>query len=315
MKLNLEEGLFIQIAGTVGQYNTLPIEILVKLMENMQNLLQNIAISRLDETEGIDLNQFKVELCDFRAGSAVPKIRFTPRFQQKIVAADFPKQRALVAKELENLVTAAANPRKLNEYLRVRFKDVERRNNIVNLFHAFTNAAGNSPMTFVKTDSEDKFEPIYPIPRMTLGQRDALLIDVKQSEPIMEHETLFRKIQITKVNGKIMGKSKILAEYMVNAATEISYSYPSISFENRTYVLYDVFHCKVDREEEGGYVIKSEMLDITGKGETEEVAAKSFEQAFDTLYRNCQEQTDDSSSDERQLRIKKLLPLLVKEVH
>ena len=309
MKLNLEQGIFIQIAGTVGQYNTLPIEILVKLMENMQGLLQNIAIACLDKADSIDLNQFKVELSDFRAGSAVPKVQFTPRYQQKIVAADFPKQRALVTKELENLVTVSADPRKLNEYLRVRFKDVERRNNIVHLFHAFTNAAGNSPMTFVN----DKIEPIYPVRRMTIGQRDALLIDVKQSESITELEMFFRKVQITRVNGKVTGKSKILAEYMVNASTEISYSFDSIKHDNKTYELYDLLHCKVERNDEDGYAIKSEMLDIIGKGDTEDEAAKDFQENFDTLYIYCNEQ-NDGTLEQRPLRIKKLLHLLVKEV-
>lgn len=309
MKLNLEEGVFIQIAGTIGQYNTLPIEILVKLMENMQSLLQNIAIACLDESENIDLNQFKVELSDFRAGSAVPKLKFTPRFQQKIVAADFSKQRALVTKELEHLVTVSADPRKLNEYLRVRFKDVERRNNIVHLYHAFTNAAGNSPMTFVN----NHIEPIYPVRRMTIGQRDALLIDVRQSEPITEHEMFFRKVQITRINGKVTGKSKILAEYMVNASTEISYSFQSITNDGRTYELHDLLHCKVERDEEDAYIIKSEMLDIIGNGATEEEAAKSFEQTFDTLYIYTNQQNDESL-EERPKRIKQLLQLLVREV-
>ncbi len=311
MKLNLQEGVFIQIAGTIGQYNTLPIEILVKLMENMQSLLQNIAISCLDESQSIDLNQFKVELSDFRAGSAVPKLTFTPRFQQKIVAADFAKQRVVVAKELENLVKTAADPRKLNEYLRVRFKDVERRNNIVHLYHAFTNAAGNSPMAIVNMKTDGQVEPIYPIRRMTIGQRDALLVDIKQAESITEHEMFYRKVQITRVNGKITGKSKILAEYIVNAATEISYSFDYIQHENNTYALHDRLHCKVERDDDDNYIIKSEMLDILGKGETEEEAAQNFEQAFDTLFQSYKE-LNEEALNERQLRIKNLLHLLIK---
>ena len=315
MKINLEHGVFIQIAGTVGQYNTLPIDILVRLMENMQSLLQNLALSRLSGRESIDLNQFKVELCDFREGSgAVPKVKFTPRYQQQSVAADFAKQRAIVTTEFETLLGVAADPRKLGEYLRVRFKDIERRNSLINLYHAFTNAAGNSPMAIVAFEMDDKIEPIFPIRRMTIGQRDALLVNVKPIDPITEHEMFFRKIQITKVNGKITGKSKILAEYMVNAATEISYSFPTLTHEGRTYELYDLFHCKVDRDEEGGYVIKSEMLDIAGIGETEDAAASRFEEAFDALYRRCEEQTDDALNDEKQLRIRQMLPLLVKEV-
>jgi predicted RNase H-like HicB family nuclease len=311
MKLNLEEGIFIQIAGTIGQYNTLPIEILVKLMENMQSLFQNIAISCLDESQNIDLNQFKVELSDFRAGSAVPKLKFTPRFQQKLVAADFTAQRVVVTKELENLVTASADPRKLNEYLRVRFKDVERRNNIVHLFHAFTNAAGNSPMAIVNMKTDGQVEPIYPIRRMTIGQRDALLVEIKQEEPIMEHEMFYRKVQITRVNGKITGKSKILAEYMVNAATEIAYSFDRIKNGNNSYEFHDRLHCKVERDDDDNYIIKSEMLDTSGKGETEEEAAQNFEQAFDTLYNSFKELNDEALT-ERQLRIKQLLNLLIK---
>ncbi|MBL7817642.1 MAG: hypothetical protein JNL70_21730 [Saprospiraceae bacterium] len=315
MKLNLEDGIFIQVAGTIGQYNTLPIEILVKLMENMQNLLQNIAISVLDETEGIDLNQIKVELCDFKAANgAVPKLKYSPRHQQKVVAADFDKQRAVISKEFENLISVSNEPRKLTEYLRVRFRDVERRNNIVQLFHAFSNAAGTSPMAVVQFDEHNQPTPLYPVRRMTIGQRDALLIDVKQSEPVMEHETVFRKVQITKVNGKVMGKSKILAEYMVNAATEISYSFKNLNYEERSYELHSALHCKVERDEEDNYIIKSEMLNIEGKAETEDEAAKAFEAAFDTLYIYSHSPNADAD-DEQQARIKKLLALLVKEVH
>ena len=169
-------------------------------------------------------------------------------------------------------------------------------------------------MAIVDMKSDGEVVPIYPVRRMTIGQRDALLIDVRQSESITEHEMFFRKVQITRVNGKVTGKSKILAEYMVNASTEISYSFENIKHDNKTYELYDLLHCKVERDDEDGYAIKSEMLDIIGKGDTEDEAAKDFQENFDTLYIYSNEQ-NDGTLEERPLRIKKLLNLLVKALY
>ena len=94
MNFNLEEGVYFQVNGEMGQYNSLPLDILTNLMKNLQDLLQNIALSKLSDAEAIDLNQFKVELCDFNGtAGAAPKIKFTPRFLQTAVSTDFKKQR------------------------------------------------------------------------------------------------------------------------------------------------------------------------------------------------------------------------------
>ena len=84
MKVNLSEGLNLRVEGEIGKYNTLPVEYLVKLAQNLQQLIQDIAQHQLEVDGSIDLSNFKVELSGFKIGSAIPEFMFTPRIKTEI---------------------------------------------------------------------------------------------------------------------------------------------------------------------------------------------------------------------------------------
>ena len=77
MQVDLTKGLNLRVEGEIGKFNTLPIEYLVKLVENLQKFLQDIAKHQLEVDGAIDLNNFKVELSGFKIGSAIPEFIFT----------------------------------------------------------------------------------------------------------------------------------------------------------------------------------------------------------------------------------------------
>ena len=66
MKLDLNSGAFIQIGGELGKYNSLPIDILIKIAQDLQELVMTIAKYDLPSSDAINLDNFKIELVDFR---------------------------------------------------------------------------------------------------------------------------------------------------------------------------------------------------------------------------------------------------------
>ncbi len=92
-----------------------------------------------------------------------------------------------------------------------------------------------------------------------------------------------------------------------------SYSPKEIRGTSKMYLLETPLHC-VFENEEGYFVIRNEMLDIIGTGETEEEAKNSFAVEFDYIYTRYNELADEQLS-ERLLKIKKILSLIVKNIN
>ncbi|MBN3036425.1 MAG: hypothetical protein JW861_12640 [Bacteroidales bacterium] len=43
MKIDLSKGVYIQIGGELGRYNSIPVDILIRFAEDLQRLVQDIA--------------------------------------------------------------------------------------------------------------------------------------------------------------------------------------------------------------------------------------------------------------------------------
>ena len=108
MKLDLSNGTYIQIGGELGKYNSLPIETLIKIAQDFQELVLNIAKYDLQTTDPINLDTFKIELLDFRPGSAIPCFCYSPRVENK-VGHNWQINRNSVNEKLENIVEVAAS--------------------------------------------------------------------------------------------------------------------------------------------------------------------------------------------------------------
>jgi len=168
VKIDLNNGAFIEIGGELGKYNSLPIDVLVKLAQDLQELVFTLAKYDLPTNESIDLNNFKIELVGFTKGSAVPKFAYSPRSENK-TGINWQVHRNTVNDKLEKLV---------------------------------------APVSFVEYDEvNEKITPIYKINRFKPAVKKELISEIKDvTETVSETDEAVGKIKISKRDGKITRK-------------------------------------------------------------------------------------------------------------
>ena len=308
MAVDFQKGVSFQIEGEMGRYNSLPIEALVKIVENLQQLIRNIALADITDASAIDLNAFKIELSAFRSGSAVPEFIFTPRVQQ-VITADIDKQREIVNQRFENLISISSSGQ--YDKIKAEYPNSQSRNGIVESLYDFSNSFGKSPVKIVNIASDNKIVPLYPVNKISIETKNKLItqiIDSDNNESI--EEIIFaRQKRITKGS-----KSRVhtLEQYSPNKSISLSYAPDVIEIDVKKYILNFPLRCNLEHEDDY-YLITCEMLDIIGTGLTEEEAEKNFNQEFDFIYTRYNELKDENLSI-RIINIKKILQIVVKSV-
>lgn len=102
-KLNLITGTYLKIEGELGKHKTLPVDSLVKISKNLQKLVQVIAKHELSSNEAISLDNFKLDLSDFKKSSAVPQFSFSKDYNE-VLGSGVTKQRKNVARKLDEFL-------------------------------------------------------------------------------------------------------------------------------------------------------------------------------------------------------------------
>ena len=135
MKLDLQKGIALKIEGELGRHHTLPIDNLIAIANNLQELIFSIAKLDLPIDNAVNTDNFKIELSGFEKSSAVPTFVFTPRIQQTI--HDYKKQRALLSNKVDKLLSIS----NVGSYrdIKTLYPDL-RRNEIVDKLFAFTSS-------------------------------------------------------------------------------------------------------------------------------------------------------------------------------
>ena len=177
MKLDLDSGAYIQIGGELGKYNSLPIDTLIKIAQDLQELVMTIAKFDLPSSEIVNLDNFKIELVDFKKGSAVPKFAFTPRIENK-VGQNWKIHRKVVSDKFEKLVeiSDSGDYKKLIEL----YPEPVRRNPIIENLYSFVNDFGTAPVSFVNIDVKtEKITPVFKINRFKPALKKELLTEIK----------------------------------------------------------------------------------------------------------------------------------------
>lgn len=293
MKIDLNKGAYIQISGELGKYNSLPVDVLVKMAQDFQELLMNIAHYDLETTEAVDYNNFKIELLDFQPGSAVPCFGFSSR-TENMAGFHTLEHRKQVNEKLNNLADIAST----GDYYRLKeiYTNPIARNQIVESFYSFTNNFGNSPVYFVEFDKvKSEIKPISPILKIKKSVKDELIseiVDIQTSENEISEVAGF--VRITKKGNKTT--RKIINAYP-NPEYALSYSPSKIEHKNVKYFLHNPLRCLFAKED-GYFYIQSEILDIIGTGKNEEDAKLSFAEEFNYLY-NRLNSLEDSELTER----------------
>jgi hypothetical protein len=308
VKIDLNSGAFIEIGGELGKYNSLPIDVLIKLAQDLQELVYTLAKYDLPSTESIDLNNFIIELVGFSKGSAVPKFAYSPRTENK-TGHLWQVHRNTVNEKFERLVEVS----NAGDYAKIieLYPEPVKRNPIVENLYSFVNSCGTAPVSFVDYDEvNDKITPLYKINRFKSAAKKELLsenVEIKDSET--ESTDAVGKIKITKKGGKTT--RKIIDTYSVNKFS-LEYSPVVIIAENTKYFLKYPLRCLFEKED-NYYIIQSEMLGIIGTGLTDNDAETSFAEEFDYLYKRLQSLNADSLTNHNQL-IKNILTHYIEKV-
>ncbi|MGL1889360.1 MAG: hypothetical protein OCD76_22790 [Reichenbachiella sp.] len=305
MKIDLNKGVNIRIAGELGKFNTIPIDTLVKISQKLQELILNIAKNDIHDSETIDLNNFKVELSGFRSGSAVPQFSFTQRVNPTV--NDVGLQRKSVNDKFEKLI-GIANEGSYGELKNI-YPDSNRRNNMVNSMYGFINSFGSAPVSFVDVNDKEELSEVYKLKKFKSETKNSLLTEITELVETKEENFAVGKIRLT-TSGKKTKKK--IEELYTKSNTTLSYS-PDIIIHNETsYILNFPLRCSLEKEDDY-YLIQSELLDIVGTGESEDDAEENFAEEFNFIYKRYNE-LDESKLSGRILQIKSILNYMVKEV-
>lgn len=306
MQVDLNNGVNLRVEGEIGKHNTLPIEYLVKLAENLQKLLLDIAKYQLEVDGAIDLNNFKVELSGFHVGSAIPEFIFTPRVKT-VTSGDIFEQRRFVNVKFDNYLKVANK----GDYSEIKnlIPQTVIRNIIVEDFYDFATTFGNSPVSVVEIQ-KGKIVPIYKISKFKTEVKDKLIIRISESEDVNKIETeVLAKLKVVKRGNQIKRSTK---EIFDAKHAEPGFATDIISFNNRTYILAFPLRCKLEKEDDY-FLIESEMLDIVGTGKTIDDAERNFSEEFHFVYIRYNELPNKKISD-RIRRIKTMLNSLVLKI-
>ncbi|NLV19761.1 MAG: hypothetical protein GXY51_09795 [Bacteroidetes bacterium] len=308
MKIDLNSGAFIEIGGELGKYNSLPIDVLVKLAQDLQELVFTLAKYDLPTKESIDLNNFKIELVGFTKGSAVPKFAYSPRSENK-TGINWQLHRNTVNDKLEKLVEVSDE----GDYGRIieLYPEPVKRNPIVENLYSFVNSFGTAPVSFVEYDEvNEKITPIYKINRFKPAVKKELISEIKDvAEAVSETDEAVGKIKISKRDGKITRK---IIDIYSGKKFSLEYAPDVIVTETKNYILKYPLRCLFEKEDDY-YVIQSEMLGIIGTGLTEDDAEKSFTEEFDFIYNRLKTLDDDSLTNHNRL-IKNILIQIIDRI-
>lgn len=306
MTVDLTSGFNLRVEGEIGRYNTLPIEYLVKVAENLQKLLKDIAKYQLTVDGAIDLDNFKVELIGFKAGSAIPQFIFTPRVQT-VTSGDVFEQRRFVNDKFEEYLKIANK----GDYTEIKslIPQVSIRNIIVEDFYNFATTFGNSPISVVEIRN-GKIHPIYKINKFKPEVKERLITKISEGEVEKKIETeVVAKLKVTKTGSQVKRTTK---EIFDAKHAEPGFATDTIVFNGRSYILAFPLRCKLEKEDDY-YLIESEMLDIVGTGKTIDDAESSFSEEFHYIYTRYNELPNNKLS-ERIKRVKTILSSIILKV-
>jgi hypothetical protein len=298
MKLDLNKGVYLCIEGELGKYNSIPIDNLIKFAHDFQDLLISIARYDLPSVEAIDLNNFKIELTDFKAGkSAIPQFAFTKRIEETL-GSNLIKHRDTISERFEKLMDISDK----GDYYQLRnlYPEPFKRNIIIDNLYSFTNDFDSSPVSFVDYIHEKReYQIFYKINRFKPAVKNELIAEISEPELfVAETDSGYAKVRLTKTKkGK---KQHRIMQLYTQKNVSLNYAPDMIVTEDRKYILKFPIRCFFEKEDDY-YIIQSEMLDIIGTGKTSDDAERNFSQEFDFIYNRYNELPDEQLSEHLRL--------------
>ncbi|WP_106794747.1 hypothetical protein [Aquimarina sp. Aq78] len=303
MELDLEKGLSLKIEGELGKNQTLSVDSLIKIAQSLQELVISIAKYDLPIDEAIDLNNFKIELTDFKKGSAIPTFALTQKVFP-VTTSDYLQQRKEVGKKLNSLlsITDKGSYNDLKEFYPEQIK----RNELVDKLYNFTTSFKNSPVyIYEKGNINEGYKP----KKFKSSIKKNLLVKVQEIKEEKNVENAFATIKIITKGNK---KQNRIQEVILPTHNSLSYSPDIINVNNKQYIFNYPLRCLFEKEDDY-YLINNELLDIVGTGMTQDEAEENFNEEFDYLFNRLNSLSEDKLSKHLN-RIKGFINSYVKEV-
>lgn len=302
MGIDLEKGISLKVEGELGKNQTLSVDSLIRIANSLQELVISIAKFDIDASEAVDLNNFKLELSDFRKSSAVPTFVFSKSSQLGI--SDVGRQKNEVGNKLSSLLKLSDEGNYIN--LKSFYPEYSSRNEIVEKLYNFTSSFSDSPVYISEVGNNNQ---IYRPKKFKNSVKKDLIVKVERVKNRKEVEDVYATVQITKEGEKT---SKKIKEIIAQHQHSISYSPEIINVNDKQYILTAPLRCLFEKEDDF-YLINNEILEIIGTGETPDEAEINFNEEFDFLFTRLNT-LDDSELSSNFIRIKTVLNYYIKEV-
>jgi hypothetical protein len=242
----------------------------------------------------LNLDNFKIEIVDFKKGSAVPAFAYSQR-AENMIGLDCTRHRVFVNERFEKIAEIAnsGDYKKLIEL----YPEPYRRNPIVENVYDFVNDFRTSPVAFVKYNKlNDTVTPIYKLQKFKAAAKKELMVEIKEAASSeQDSEEALAKIKILKT--KKGTRNQVIQTYPKDYAME--YAPEVIVSESSKYYLTKPLRCMF-QPEDNYYVIQCELPDLIGTGETKDEAEASFNEEFDYLYKKLNSLDDQKLSKHNQ---------------
>jgi hypothetical protein len=306
MKIDLNKILSLHIGGEIAKNHSLPIDYFINISKSLQELILSLATNDLTSDLSIDTNNFKIELCGFKEGSAVPQFKFSDEIFYTN-GVNVLNQRKKVSESFERILEISDKG---------TFEDIIKlyptpsvRNEVVERIFNYTNSFGNAPVEVVNYTKNGKVINLYKNHKLKPEAKKKLQVEIiKDNEKIEQYQAVGK---LTVIKSKKGTKTKVNQVYK-ETDTDLSYAIDKISIGNKVYCLNSILRNAIG-EEDDFFVITSELLDINATGKTVNEAKECFAVEFDYIYTKYNELKDAECSS-RILRIKKILNLLVSKI-
>jgi hypothetical protein len=303
MEANILDGVYIRVGGEAGKTKGLPWHILENMFSHLQELIALLAKYELETNASPNLDEFEIEIFDFKPGSAIPAFRIVPKQQAELIPI-VNEQKLVVAQKFDELMSYA-NENKYQNFFRTEVLP-EVKYDIAEELYGFILSAEGSPLSIVRPLNErEEYTEIYKIPRFNKEQSDNLLRPKKRRKAPEEPEQILALVQR-------IGKRRTIVDMYENKDTILSIAPPQIVLNNKVYILHTPLLCTVQKED-GNFIVENEMLDLFASGETIDEAERDFYNEFDAAYQLLNNLSNDELSD-RLLRAKTMMNAYVKEI-
>jgi hypothetical protein len=303
--IDLQKELLIQVAGKEEENHTISWELLRKIGDNTQKLIDTLVKSSTEE--GISTENTKLIFVGFFPGSAVPawKLDEEPNLL-------FPVKKAV--KTLNNDFNFVLHSIDEGNFQQIadKYNEPSVKNEVINAVYDFSNSVGTKPFTIVKRDSKDitKFKPLAKVRKMTIKQKGLLTVKVdvaKENHSKEAVEAVGKFIISTTAKG---GTSKKLSHFYTQKEAVLSLTFDSIETDKRFYQLKGKLSFEITNDDKKSVVVENQLLDIYAQGSTMLEAEQDIFEQFDYTYRRLTE-IEDKKLSRHLLDAKKYITLIV----